>query len=82
LLQQAFELRQKEANLLGYASHAAYVQDVLMAKDPASVTNFLDDLKVKLQPLWEKEKEELLELKKLEVHSSSYSSFEAVISVN
>jgi len=60
-------LRQKEADLLGYANHAAYMQDVLMAKDPASVAKFLNDLKVKLQPLWGKEKEELLELKKLEV---------------
>ena len=38
-----------------------------MAKAPEKVKTFLDGLSVKLQPIWKKEKEEMLELKKAEV---------------
>jgi Zn-dependent oligopeptidase len=38
-----------------------------MAKDPDTVSKFLSDLAVKLQPIWLKEKEEMLGLKKKEV---------------
>ncbi len=38
-----------------------------MAKKPENVKSFLEGLSKKLQPIWEKEKEELLELKKAEV---------------
>ena len=37
-----------------------------MAKDPQTVSKFLSDLSAKLQPIWLKEKEEMLELKKKE----------------
>lgn len=37
-----------------------------MAKDPKVVSKFLSDLSPKLQPIWLKEKEEMLELKKKE----------------
>ena len=37
-----------------------------MAKDPKTVSKFLSDLSTKLQPIWLKEKEEMLELKKKE----------------
>ena len=37
-----------------------------MAKDPKTVSKFLSDLSTKLQTIWLKEKEEMLELKKKE----------------
>ena len=37
-----------------------------MAKNPDNVKSFLKDLKIKLQNLWSKEKEKMLELKKAE----------------
>lgn len=38
------ELRIRRANLLGYATHAAYVQEERMAKNPATVRAFLEKL--------------------------------------
>ena len=38
-----------------------------MAKDPKTVSTFLSGLSTKLQPIWVKEKEEMLELKKKDV---------------
>ena len=38
-----------------------------MAKDPKTVSKFLSGLSTKLQPIWVKEKEEMLELKKKDV---------------
>ena len=51
-----------------------------MAKAPEKVATFLDELAAKLQPIWLKEKEELLQLKKDEVTnkyvpSSNHSDF-------
>ena len=40
---------------------------VRMAKDPKTVSKFLSGLSTKLQPIWVKEKEEMLELKKKDV---------------
>jgi len=66
ILEELIELRQEQADLLGYETHAAYVQELRMAKNPQNVKKFLSDLAVKLQPLWAQEKQELLELKKEE----------------
>ena len=38
-----------------------------MAKNPETVKKFLADMSVKLQPIWEEEKNELLKLKEEEV---------------
>ena len=53
-------------NVLGYPTHAAYVEEVRMAKNPDNVKMFLTDLKTKLQKLWSKEQDKMLELKKAE----------------
>ena len=66
ILEELIELRQEQACLLGYNTHAAYVQELLMAQNPQSVKKFLADLSLKLQPLWEEERKELLELKREE----------------
>ena len=72
-LEELIKLRQQQADILGYANHAAYVQEMRMAKDPKTVGDFLNELAEKLQPLWQKEKQVLLHLKEQEVclsHSS------------
>lgn len=66
ILEEIVTLRQKEAKLLGYESHAAYIQEIRMAKDPGTVKNFLGELGVKLKPLWEEEQKILLEMKEKE----------------
>ena len=40
---------------------------IRMSKTPAKVSEFLTSLASKLKPLWEKEKQKMLELKQLEV---------------
>ena len=66
ILEEIVTLRQKEAKLLGYENHAAYIQEIRMAKTPQTVQNFLGELGVKLKPLWEEEQKVLLEMKEAE----------------
>jgi len=66
ILEELIELRQEQAEMLGYESHAHYIQELRMAKGPQNVKKFLSDLAVKLQPLWAVEREELLDLKQQE----------------
>ncbi|OFY44422.1 MAG: peptidase M3 [Bacteroidetes bacterium GWF2_40_14] len=54
-------LRLKMANLLGYPSHADFVLSNNMAKNQATVNNFLQDLLVKFMPY---AKKDLLEIQK------------------
>ena len=102
ILEKLVELRQRQADLLGYKTHASYVQEVWlsnqnihmfkwfwnrklglnmlkinaiffklrMAKNPEKVKSFYESLVPKLQPIWEKEKAEILKLKEEEVSSS------------
>ena len=67
ILEELIVLRQKKADLLGYENHAHYVLELRMAKSPKTVKDFLEGLATKLQPLWAKEKEEILKLKEDEV---------------
>lgn len=67
ILEELITLRQKQAELLGYMNHAAYVLEERMAKNPENVSQFLTELAAKLQPLWEKERVDMLNLKKEEV---------------
>lgn len=48
LLEEAIAVRQKIADLLGYESWAAYRTETRMAKDPATVMAFLNDLRDRL----------------------------------
>eukprot|EP00090_Calanus_glacialis_P014702 TRINITY_DN23551_c0_g1_i1.p1 TRINITY_DN23551_c0_g1~~TRINITY_DN23551_c0_g1_i1.p1 ORF type:complete len:572 (-),score=137.44 TRINITY_DN23551_c0_g1_i1:79-1626(-) len=65
-LEKLIVLRQRQADLLGYPNHAAYVQETKMAKNPDTVEQFLLNLKAKMKVLWEEEKKVLLNLKSVE----------------
>jgi len=69
IIEEIINLRQDQAKILGYQNHAAYIQEVRMAKNPETVKNFLSELAVKLQPLWVKEREIMLGMKKTECES-------------
>ncbi|XP_076029322.1 thimet oligopeptidase-like isoform X2 [Oratosquilla oratoria] len=72
ILEELVALRQKQADLLGYKNHAAYILEERMAKTPEKVDEFLATLSDKLQILWTKEKEEMLELKQEECKKYCY----------
>lgn len=44
ILQQLVDLRRKKATLLGYETHAAYIHEMRMAKNPQNVQEFLASL--------------------------------------
>lgn len=67
ILEELITLRQKQADLLGYQNHATYVLEERMAQNPENVSQFLTGLAAKLQPLWQKERVDMLNLKKEEV---------------
>ncbi|KAI1134418.1 Metalloprotease [Hypoxylon sp. FL0543] len=69
LFKETILLRDEAARLLGYPNHAAFRIEDKMAKDPAVVNSFLSDLRTRLAPGGEKEKERLLELKKKDEES-------------
>ena len=66
-IEELVQLRHKKAKMLGYPTHAAYVQEERMAKNPETVATFLKSLKEKLQKLWSKEEAKFLELKEAEM---------------
>ncbi len=59
LLEQAIRIRHELAVALGYANHADYVQEEMMAKEPENVQRFLDSLVRALRPLGEAELSEM-----------------------
>ncbi|XP_035228689.1 thimet oligopeptidase-like isoform X2 [Stegodyphus dumicola] len=66
ILEELVKLRKKQANLLGFSNHAAYITDLRMAKTAENVSEFLTQLWHKLTPLWDEERKYLLELKEEE----------------
>ena len=64
LIREILELRQEKAKLLGYKNYAEYVLEERMAKSPAAVKSFLDELLEKATPFAKKEIDELRELAK------------------
>ena len=62
LIKEIIHLKQKKAQLLGYKSYADYVLEERMAKDPAKVKVFLNELLEKAKPFAEKEINELRNL--------------------
>lgn len=64
LIKEIVKLRQEKAELLGYKSFADYVLEEKMAKSPAKVFEFLNELLEKATPYAEKEIEELKSLAK------------------
>lgn len=59
------KLRHQRANLLGYSTHAHYILEERMAKNPDTVLSFLNDLKDKAKPA------ALIELKKLQTFAEN-----------
>lgn len=63
-LNEALVLRDETAKMLGYANHAAYVLDDRMAKQPATVSKFLDRVASRLKERGQKDLQEMWEAKK------------------
>ncbi|TXT56057.1 MAG: hypothetical protein BAJATHORv1_30441 [Candidatus Thorarchaeota archaeon] len=62
-LEDALALRERQCKLLGHSNFAEYEIKRKMAKTPERVQTFLEDLKVKLAPLAEKEMQVMAEMK-------------------
>jgi metallopeptidase MepB len=74
LFKEAIVLRDEAARLLGYADHASFRIEDKMAKDPATVMEFLGDLRKRLTAGGAKEVNHLLELKKADVETKGLSN--------
>lgn len=70
VLKQILELRQKNAKLLGYENHAAYVLEERMSKTVDTVMKFLQGLAHDLQPLLVRDMEAITQLKHQHTNSS------------
>ena len=66
ILEEIVTLRQKQAELLSYENHAAYIQRARMAKDPGTVKQFLNDHGAKMVPLWKEEQGVMMRMKEEE----------------
>ncbi len=66
LLQKALKLRERNAKLLGYKTHAHYVLEVKMAKTPERVLNFIRGLVAHTRSVTKKEVAELTGCKRKE----------------
>ncbi len=66
LLKEAIALREEQARLLGYATHADYVTGDQMAKDAGTVREFLASLRERLKPRRDADFAKMLELKRAE----------------
>lgn len=64
LIKELLSLKQQKAELLGYKNYADYVLEERMAKSPAKVIDFLNELLTKAKPYAGKEIEELKALAK------------------
>lgn len=64
LIKDLLQLKQQKAELLGYKNYAEYVLEERMAKSPAKVLDFLNELLTKAKPYAEKEIDELKSLAK------------------
>ena len=64
LIKEIISLKQQKAEILGYKNYAEYVLEERMAKSPAKVFEFLNELLEKATPFAQKEIEELKTLAK------------------
>ncbi|MBW0518729.1 hypothetical protein O181_058444 [Austropuccinia psidii MF-1] len=67
ILNKILSLRRQAAQALGKENWAQHSLQVKMAKNPKTVMDFLQDLREKLTPIGQKEREELLKLKRQQV---------------
>lgn len=74
LFREAVLLRDEAARMLGYPNHAALRIEDKMAKEPATVNEFLSDLRKRLVAGGAKEREHLLQLKKKDEESQGLKS--------
>lgn len=65
ILDEVLAKRQEAARLLGYKTHAHFVIETRMAKDPGTVRDFLARLTKRLKPLGLEERETLVALKRV-----------------
>jgi len=63
IIEELIRLRAQVAKLLGFQTHADYVLDTRMAKNPTNVRTFLSELATKMKPLQVDEMKELEALK-------------------
>ncbi|XP_061457095.1 thimet oligopeptidase isoform X2 [Rhineura floridana] len=66
ILKELVDLRAQKSALLGFETHADFVLEMNMAKNCTTVATFLNELATKLQPLGEKERATILDLKQKE----------------
>lgn len=71
-MEETIAIRSQLAKLLGYRHHSDFVLDIRMAKKFETVRDFLEDLKVKLRVLGEKDYKSLLALKKQECKENDW----------
>ncbi len=64
VIKTILQLRHDRANLLGYASHAAFVLEERMAKNPQTVMEFLESLLEKAKPKAEADVQEVADFAK------------------
>ncbi|KAG0088982.1 hypothetical protein BGZ92_005486 [Podila epicladia] len=73
ILEQLIKLRHDAATMLGYKNHAAYQLDINMAKSVETVENFLDNITTSIASKLESDRQELLDLKKIEYQRRGWS---------
>jgi len=72
ILEELVKLRDQQAKILGYSSHAAFVLEMRMAKSPEVVSDFLISLAKKLQTLKAEELSLFLQYKAEECEKYGY----------
>ncbi|CAG5132560.1 unnamed protein product, partial [Candidula unifasciata] len=72
ILEELVRLRHEKAVLLGYKTHAQFVLEMRMAKNPETVAEFLSSLAVKLQDLRKEEVDLFLQYKQKECEEFGY----------
>jgi Zn-dependent oligopeptidase len=61
IFKEAIKIRYELAKLLGYENHADYVTEIKIVKNAKTAYDFLTDLNKKFDPVYDKERKELLE---------------------
>ncbi|KAJ2154768.1 metalloendopeptidase [Coemansia sp. RSA 353] len=69
LLQQAVDLRQEKAKMLGFKSHASYTLDDLSMNNPDMVLDMLNTLRTQLTPMARRELAQLRAIKQADCES-------------